>query len=103
MPGGAKQKKKEQQKQNKNKVKVDPTFGLKNKKGKKNREFVHNAVNNMNADEIRKKKEREVIYVDIICIIYCVDRLYKKKQAKKSAKSSGTAIHQRTTNFIQNC
>lgn len=34
MPGGAKQKKKEQ-KPNKNKVKVDPTFGLKNKKGKK--------------------------------------------------------------------
>merc|ERR1712037_929734 len=38
--------------------KVDPTFGLKNKKGKKNREFVRNTKNNMNADQIAADKRR---------------------------------------------
>ena len=39
--------------------KIDPTFGLKNKKGKKNRLFVQNAKNNMNQQEIQKQKERK--------------------------------------------
>lgn len=59
--GGAKKKNKAEaklQNKNKDKVKVDPTFGLKNKKGSKNRQFVKNAQNNMNSQEIQKKKEK---------------------------------------------
>mmetsp|Transcript_34138 Transcript_34138/g.54724 ORF Transcript_34138/g.54724 Transcript_34138/m.54724 type:complete len:286 (+) Transcript_34138:99-956(+) len=58
---GQKKKQKEEakkQKKGESKVKVDPTFGLKNKKGSKNRRFVQNAQHNMNAEEIRKKEER---------------------------------------------
>ncbi len=63
--GGAKAKAKAQKVQRKhekkkNKVKIDKTFGLKNKGGRRNRQFVANAGNNMNAEELRKKKERYV-------------------------------------------
>merc|ERR1712176_1384980 len=50
---------KQRKKNNPDKVKVDPTFGLKNKKGSKNKRFVQNAMNNMNAAEIAAKKERQ--------------------------------------------
>merc|ERR1712154_171585 len=56
--------KKESQKNKPAKVKIDPTFGLKNKKGSKNRRLVQNAYNNMNAeqlqqDKIRRQKKKE--------------------------------------------
>eukprot|EP01084_Bolivina_argentea_P257860 434522_1 len=50
---------KKRKKNDTNKVKIDLTFGIKNKKGSKNRRFVRNANANMNQEEIRKKKERQ--------------------------------------------
>jgi len=74
--GGEKKKAKEEAKkqkaaEKKNRPKVDPTFGLKNKKGKKNREFVHNSAHNMNADELYKQEQRR-----------------KKKRSKRTSRRS---------------
>ena len=73
MPAKAGKGEKAKEKQNKpksDKVKIDPTFGLKNKKGKKNRQFVQNAQHNLNAKEIEAKKRRQVLidFVFFVCL-----------------------------------
>jgi len=103
------QAKKESQKNKPPKVKIDPTFGLKNKKGSKNRRFVQNAHNNMNAEQIRqdkirkeKKKERDMIrrmQKQEAALFQTVDdhpQFKKKKKEQEEAKEEKIELDDET-------